>query len=116
MSLTTSINELQVMLDNAKLEITALEAGKKASAPRARKHMQGIKTHAHALRKSITGHVSSIPIKKRVAKITPEAPNEVIEPAQVEPAHSPAPEPTPEPVVAKRRNRRTKTVLVPTPE
>ena len=112
MSLTIAIAEIQSLLDQAKVEITSLEANRKASAPRARKYMQNIKTGAHSLRKAITDHVSAIPVKKRVAKITTDLPNEVVEPMQVEPVHAPSPEP----VVAKKRSRRTKTVLAPTPE
>ena len=110
MSLTIAINELQSLLDQAKVEIASLESGRKASAPRARKHMQGLKTGSHTLRKAITEHVSTIPVKKRVAKITITTPNEVVEHV-VEPVVEPVVIP---PVVSPvKKSRRTKTVIEP---
>ena len=82
--LTLAITEIQSLLDQTKAEILLLESGRKASGPRARKHIQSIKTSAHALRKSITEHVSTIPVKKRVVKVTPVEPV-VVEPVVVEP-------------------------------
>jgi hypothetical protein len=79
MSLTEAINEIQTLLNQTKSEIQTLEQfGRKSSAPRARKHAQSIKNLAHNLRKSITGHVSTIPVKTRtrkeiVAEAVPEA-------------------------------------------
>jgi hypothetical protein len=68
MSLTEAINEIQTLLDQTKSEILILEGGRKASAPRARKSAQSIKNLAHALRKSITSHVLTIPTNTRTKK------------------------------------------------
>jgi hypothetical protein len=68
MSLTEGINEIQTLLDQTKNEIEYLQVGRKASAPRARKHAQSIKNLAHNLRKSITSHVLTLPTKSRVRK------------------------------------------------
>lgn len=53
MSLVDAPAQLQTHVDAFAREITALLAGKKAAAPRARKHLQDIKTLVHTLRATI---------------------------------------------------------------
>jgi len=81
-SLSEQIIKMQVMLDTAKKEVHALEGGKKSSSARARKSLQNIKTSSHIMRKNITEHSKTIPVKKRVPK-----------PAVAEPVADPPSEP-----------------------
>jgi hypothetical protein len=72
MTLSESITGLRTLLDNAEREVNSLILGKKASASRARLSLQQIKKECHALRKDITAHTKSIPIKTRVKKVVEE--------------------------------------------
>ena len=99
MSLSESITSLRTMLDTCENEIKSLELGRKASSARARKSLQNIKTASHSLRKEITAHTKSLPVKSRSKKVEVE-PEPVVEPA----------EPTPEPV-KKRVTRPKKPML-----
>jgi hypothetical protein len=56
------------MLDNAENEIKSLEGGRKASAARARKSLQGIKMSCHSLRRDVTTHTKTMETKPRVKK------------------------------------------------
>ncbi len=64
MSITTSVAQLQSHLDGYSNEINLLVNGKKAAAPRARKHLQQIKELAQKLRAEVLAH--SKPEKKDV--------------------------------------------------
>jgi hypothetical protein len=69
--MTTLSDQLLLMrqsLDATEKELKALEAGRKASAPRARKSLQSLKQSSHQLRKQITESVKSMPTKKRTKK------------------------------------------------
>ena len=68
MSLIDSITSLRTQLDNAESEILSLSGGKKASAARARKSLQNIKSSCHTMRKSITDHTKGMVTKPRVKK------------------------------------------------
>jgi hypothetical protein len=68
MSLIDSITSLRTQLDNAESEILSLSGGKKASAARARKSLQTIKSSCHTMRKSITDHTKGMVTKPRVKK------------------------------------------------
>jgi len=68
MSLIDSITSLRTQLDNAESEIKSLSGGKKASAARARKSLQTIKSSCHTMRKSITDHTKGMVTKPRVKK------------------------------------------------
>ena len=68
MSLIDSITSLRTQLDNAESEILSVSGGKKASAARARKSLQTIKSSCHTMRKSITDHTKGMVIKPRVKK------------------------------------------------
>tara|TARA_R110000850_G_scaffold111078_2_gene224522 strand:- start:1306 stop:1665 length:360 start_codon:yes stop_codon:yes gene_type:complete len=98
MSLSEAINEIQTLLDQTKAEIKILESGRKASAPRARKHAQSIKNLAHNLRKNITSHVSTIPVKTRTRKENVEVAEPIVEVAEPI-AEVNEPEPMLEPLV-----------------
>ena len=65
MSLSQSITSLRTMLDIAENEIKSLESGRKASAARARKSLQSIKTNCHILRRDITLFTKELPTKSR---------------------------------------------------
>lgn len=65
MSLSNEINSIKLMIELASTEIASLESGVKASAPRARKALQSIKTASHELRKNITASIKKTkPIKE----------------------------------------------------
>ena len=68
MSLTEQILLMRKSLDETEKELKALEGGRKASAPRARKSLQSLKQSSHQLRKQITDSVKSMPTKKRTKK------------------------------------------------
>ena len=68
-SLSEQILLMRKSLDETEKELKSLESGKKASAPRARKSLQSLKTSSHALRKQITEHTRSMPVKARVKKV-----------------------------------------------
>ena len=65
MTLSESITQIRVALDNAEAEIKSLEGGRKASSARARKSLQSIIGDAHALRKAITATTKAMPVKSR---------------------------------------------------
>lgn len=65
MSLSQQITALKTLLEQAESEIKSLEGGRKASAARARKSLQGIKSSSHGLRKLITEHTRALPVKAR---------------------------------------------------
>lgn len=67
-NLSDQILLMKQSLDEAEKELKSLEAGRKASAPRARKSLQALKQSSHQLRKQITESVKSMPTKKRVSK------------------------------------------------
>lgn len=68
MDLSEKLNAIKVLMQQVEIEITSLEAGRKASAPRARKHLQAIKSQCHLLRKDVTIFVSNLPTKKKETK------------------------------------------------
>lgn len=107
MSLSETITSMQTILDNAKNEIASLESGKKSSSTRARAHLQKIKNSSHELRKSITAHTKSLPVKKRSPKVKPVASEPEPDP---EPASETMPETMPEPTletpIKKKRVRK----------
>jgi len=72
MSLQEQFVKLKNLVETSENEIKSLEAGRKASAPRVRKALQQIKTISHDLRKSITEHVNSMPVKSRGKKTEEE--------------------------------------------
>ena len=102
LSLSESITSMQKILDNARDEISSLESGKKSSSTRARAHLQKIKNSSHELRKSITAHTKSLPVKKRSPKVAPITSDPEPEP---EPA-SETLEPTLEAPIKKKRVRK----------
>lgn len=67
-SLSDQILLMRQSLDATEKELKALEGGRKASAPRARKSLQALKQSSHQLRKQITDSVKSMPTKKRTKK------------------------------------------------
>jgi len=103
LSLSESITSMQKILDNARDEITSLESGKKSSSTRARAHLQKIKNSSHELRKSITAHTKSLPVKKRSPKVAPITSDPEPDP---EPASETMPEPTLEAPIKKKRVRK----------
>jgi len=103
MSLSETITSMQTILDNARDEIASLESGKKSSSTRARAHLQKIKNSSHELRKSITAHTKSLPVKKRSPKVAPITSDPEPEP---EPASETMPETMPETPIKKKRVRK----------
>lgn len=91
MSLSDQVLLMRQSLDNVERELKSLEAGTKASAPRARKNLQALKQSSHALRKQITENVKTMPTKKRVKKQPVAEPMVVDTP---EPESVVGPEPT----------------------
>ena len=91
MALNDLIVKVQLNLDFAKEHVGQLEAGKKASAPKARTALQNIKVLAHELRKACIVSQKSIPVKSRT-KVAP------IEPVVEVPAPEPEPVAEAEPV------------------
>jgi ATP adenylyltransferase/5',5'''-P-1,P-4-tetraphosphate phosphorylase II len=84
MTLTDLITEIKLLVTQAETELHALEGGKKAASARARKHLQNIKLQSHSLRKSITEHTSSLPVRKRNTAKKPT----VEEPVEAEPVEN----------------------------
>ncbi len=72
-----------MQLETAEREIASLEGGRKASAARARKALQIIKSLSHTLRKQVVEYSKNLPTKKR------GEPTEPIEP--IEPTVKPKP-------------------------
>jgi hypothetical protein len=66
-------NELQTQLNITLSEVRELKAGKKTSAPKARKSLQALKIGSHALRGHITEFQKAMPVKSRIRK-EPDAP------------------------------------------
>ena len=79
MSLKEKVNEIRLQLDATERELASLEGGRKASAARARKSLQLIKSLSHTLRKQIVDYKKALPTKRR----TPEVVAEVIEVPEV---------------------------------
>lgn len=79
MSLSETITSLKTLLENAELEVKALESGKKASSSRARKSLQQIKVLSHQLRKNIIEEQKKIPVKPRIKKEVEDEKKEVEE-------------------------------------
>ena len=96
-SLSDQILLMKQSLDETEKELKALEGGRKASAPRARKSLQALKQSSHALRKQITDSVKSMPTKKRTKKEEVQSPEEPVEVLQTS-----IPETEPEPEVKKK--------------
>jgi len=95
-SLSDQILLMKQSLDETEKELKALEGGRKASAPRARKSLQALKQSSHQLRKQITDSVKSMPTKKRTKKeevnILDAKMSQVEEPAEVLQTSIPEPE------------------------
>ena len=107
MSLSEQILLMKQDLENVERELKSLEGGRKASAPRARKSLQNLKTSSHALRKQIVEHTKSLPIKKRTKKEPVQNPEDFKpEPA---PEQEPAPE-EPKASTKKAKPRKKKSV------
>lgn len=83
MSLLESITELKSLVESYETECKSLVNGRKASAPRCRKHLQSIKLLSHNLRKQITTYTQALPIKSRSKKETLEIKIEPPEPEEV---------------------------------
>ena len=65
MSLKEKVNEIRLQLDSTERELASLEGGRKASAARARKSLQLIKSLSHTLRKQIVDYTKALPTKRR---------------------------------------------------
>ena len=65
MSLKEKVNEIRLQLDVTERELASLEGGRKASAARARKSLQLIKSLSHTLRKQIVDYTKALPTKRR---------------------------------------------------
>ena len=65
MSLKEKVNEIRLQLDATERELASLEGGRKASAARARKSLQLIKSLSHTLRKQIVDYTKALPTKRR---------------------------------------------------
>jgi hypothetical protein len=65
MSLKEKVNEIRLQLDTTEKELVSLEGGRKASAARARKSLQLIKSLSHTLRKQIVDYTKGLPTKHR---------------------------------------------------
>jgi TolA-binding protein len=90
-SLSEQIILMRQSLDQTEKELKSLESGKKASAPRARKSLQSLKTSSHALRKQITEHTRSMPVKARAKKPAVDMPIEEARQLQAIPEEEPMP-------------------------
>ena len=101
MSLSEQILLMKQDLENVERELKSLEGGRKASAPRARKSLQNLKTSSHALRKQIVEHTKSLPIKKRTKKEPVQSPEDF------KPTPEPTPTPEPEKQVKKPRKKKS---------
>ena len=67
-SLSDQIVVLKSTIANAESEIIALQSGRKASAAKARAHLQKVKTLSHTMRSDIMLYVKSLPTKSRTKK------------------------------------------------
>ena len=65
MSLKEKVNEIRLQFDSTERELASLEGGRKASAARARKSLQLIKSLSHTLRKQIVDYTKALPTKRR---------------------------------------------------
>ena len=109
MSLTEQILLMRKSLDETEKELKALEGGRKASAPRARKSLQSLKQSSHQLRKQITDSVKSMPTKKRTKK---EAEVNVLD-AKMSQVEEPETEPEEEKPKADSTKKKARTKRVP---
>ena len=79
MSLKEKVNEIRLQLDATERELASLEGGRKASAARARKSLQLIKSLSHTLRKQIVDYTKALPTKRRTPiEVAEEMPVEVV--------------------------------------
>ena len=69
MSLKEKVNEIRLQLDATERELASLEGGRKASAARARKSLQLIKSLSHTLRKQIVDYTKKLPTKRRSPEV-----------------------------------------------
>ena len=97
MSLSDKVASIRSHLETAQREVQALEGGKKASAPRARKSLQEVKKLSHELRKVIVEHLKSVKGVKEVKGVKAET--------------LPPPPPSPEPPVEKALVSKTKRLV-----
>ena len=74
MSLKEKVNEIRLQLDATERELASLEGGRKASAARARKSLQLIKSLSHTLRKQIVEYTKALPTKRRTPIEVAEVP------------------------------------------
>ena len=74
MSLKEKVNEIRLQLDATERELASLEGGRKASAARARKSLQLIKSLSHTLRKQIVDYTKALPTKRRTPIEVAEVP------------------------------------------
>ena len=72
MSLKEKVNEIRLQLDATERELASLEGGRKASAARARKSLQLIKSLSHTLRKQIVDYTKKLPTKRRTPEVIAE--------------------------------------------
>ena len=72
MSLKEKVNEIRLQLDATERELASLEGGRKASAARARKSLQLIKSLSHTLRKQIVEYTKALPTKRRTPGVIAE--------------------------------------------
>ena len=101
MSLSDKVASIRSHLETAQREVQALEGGKKASAPRARKSLQEVKKLSHELRKVIVEHLKSVKGVKEVKVVKEVKPAETL----------PPPPPSPEPPVEKALVSKTKRLV-----
>ena len=97
-------------LDTAEKEVNALQGGRKSSSAKARANLMSLKKGSHELRKSITTHTKSLPVKTRVKKQKEEEKVEepdVVEETVVE-KHHPKPRMKPKP----KAPRATKKIVI----
>ena len=99
MSLSDKVASIRSHLETAQREVQALEGGKKASAPRARKSLQEVKKLSHELRKVIVEHLKSVKGVKEV---------KVVKPAETLPPPPPSPEPPVEKALVSKTKRLVK--------
>jgi chromosome segregation ATPase len=74
MSLKEKVNEIRLQLDATERELASLDGGRKASAARARKSLQLIKSLSHTLRKQIVDYTKALPTKRRTPIEVAEVP------------------------------------------
>ena len=67
-NLSQSIAELKTLVGQCGEELTSLQSGKKASAPRCRASLQKIKTLSHTMRAGVMEFTKEMPVKSRTKK------------------------------------------------